>query len=93
MMLLSIPATTMANRLIEIVEMNDIDPTGVQITISQNVLHIAGAAGQTLRIYNVAGVCVMNVVVDGADKHYNLNLDKGCYIVKVGKVVRKISVK
>lgn len=91
MMLFSLPATTMASSLIEIVEMNDIDTQGVQISINQNVLHVAGAAGQTLRIYNVAGVCVMNIVVDGADKHYDLNLGKGCYIVKVGKVVRKIS--
>ncbi|MDD3387351.1 MAG: secretion protein, partial [Prevotella sp.] len=29
----------------------------------------------------------------GADKSYNLNLPKGCYIVKVGKVVRKVSIR
>lgn len=93
MMLLSLPATTMASSLIEIVEMNDFDNQGVQITINQNVLHVAGGAGQTLRVYNVTGVCVMNIIIDGADKHYDLNLGKGCYIVKVGKVVRKISIK
>lgn len=35
----------------------------------------------------------MSIKVEGADKYYELNLPKGCYIVKVGKVVRKISIK
>ena len=48
---------------------------------------------EMLQIYNVTGVCVMSLRVDGQDKRYNLNLPKGCYIVKVGKVVRKISIR
>ena len=35
----------------------------------------------------------MNVRVDGSDKHYTLSFPRGCYIVKVGKVVRKISIR
>ena len=45
-----------------------------------------------MQIYNVAGVRVMTVKIDSSDKTYNLNLPKGCYIVKVGKIVRKISI-
>jgi len=66
------------------------------ITISVNdesVLHVTGAAGQALYIYNITGVRVMSIKVDGSDKSYNLNLPKGCYIVQVGKVVRKISIR
>ena len=40
----------------------------------------------------MAGVRVMSVKVEGADKRIELNLPKGCYIVKVGKLVRKISI-
>ena len=47
----------------------------------------------TLEIYNVAGVKLMNIKVDGGDKRYELNLPKGCYIVKISKVVRKIYIK
>ncbi|MFC2455808.1 MAG: T9SS C-terminal target domain-containing protein, partial [Segatella salivae] len=43
-------------------------------------------------IYNVTGVCVMSMRVDSNDKRFDLNLHRGCYIVKVGKTVRKISV-
>ena len=43
-------------------------------------------------IYNVAGVCVMTLRVDSNDKRFDLNLAKGCYIVKVGRTVRKVSI-
>mgnify|MGYP003414723536 CR=1 FL=1 len=35
----------------------------------------------------------LDIRVDNNDKYYDLNLPKGCYIVKVGKVVRKIYIK
>ena len=59
----------------------------------ESVLHVTGASGLVLFVYNVTGVQVMTIKVDGADKSYNLNLPKGCYIVKVGKVVRKVSIR
>ena len=46
-----------------------------------------------LSVYNVAGIRIAFVKVESADKHFDFNLPKGCYIVKVGKVVRKIAVK
>lgn len=61
--------------------------------ISGSTIRVTEAAGQTLYVYNVAGVVVQSFRVDGQDRHYDLNLPKGCYIVKVGKTVRKISVK
>lgn len=86
-----LPQTAHAASAIEIV---DNETQQVTISISnESVLHVTGASGLTLYIYNVTGVRVMSVKVDGADKSYNLNLPKGCYIVKVGKTVRKISVR
>lgn len=93
LLMISVPAVSIAEPMIEILDMNDIDPQGVTISVNQNVLHVSGAAGQVLQVYNVTGVCVMTVKVDGDEKHYDLNLQKGCYIVKVGKVVRKISIR
>lgn len=93
LLMISVPAVSMAEPMIEIMDMNDIDTQGITISVNQNVLHVSGAAGQVLQIYNVTGVCVMTVKVDGDEKHYDLNLQKGCYIVKVGKVVRKISIR
>lgn len=65
----------------------------VNRSIVGNVLHVVGAENEQLAIYNVTGVRVMSVKVDGDDKHYTLNLPKGCYIVKVGNVVRKVSIR
>ena len=62
-------------------------------SVQESVLHVTGANGQTIQIYNVAGVMVKSIKVEGNDRHYELNLGKGCYIVKVGKTVRKVSIK
>lgn len=75
---------------IEIID-NDFDVPS--ISIMESTLRVTGANGQVLYIYNVAGVCVQSVKIDGNDKRIELNLPKGCYIIKVGKLVRKISIK
>lgn len=88
------PADAMASCAIEIVD-NDLQPSAdnVNITIEGTSVRVTGANGQTLYVYNVAGVRVHSVKVEGADKHLDLNLRKGCYILKVGKTVRKVSLK
>ena len=90
MFMLGVPMQSMANIVIEVME-NDFQ--SVSISVNQSTLHVANANGQTLEIYNVAGVKVMNIKIEGNDKKYDLNLPKGCYIVKIGKVARKISIK
>ena len=90
LLMIGVPIVSYSFSAIEIVE-NDFQT--VAVSINESTLHVTGANGQTLYIYNVAGVRVMGIKVEGADKYYELNLPKGCYIVKVGKVVRKISIK
>lgn len=84
------PLSVQAGQSMEIIE-NDIQ--SVSISVSGSVLHVSGANGQVLQVYNVTGVCLMSVKVDSQDKRYELNVPKGCYIVKVGKTVRKISIR
>ena len=85
------PAVSMASNSIEIID-NDLQPA-VNITVEDGVVRVTGAAGEMLYVYNVAGVRVKSIKVDGDDKRFELNLPKGCYILKVGKTVRKISVR
>lgn len=82
-------ATADAANRIEIIEVDQ----QVQIIASANSVRIVGAGGQILEIYNVTGVKVMTARVDGADKRFDLSLPTGCYIVKVGKVARKVSIR
>ncbi|WP_298453647.1 T9SS type A sorting domain-containing protein [uncultured Prevotella sp.] len=84
------PSVVNANSAIEII---DVESQSVSISVSSSSIRVVGANGQMLYIYNVAGVKIMSIKIDSSDRCYDLNLPKGCYIVKVGKVVRKISVK
>ena len=67
----------------------------VQITQSQSTatVRVTNGQGKVLEVFNVAGVPVCKMKIDSNDKRIDLNIQKGCYILKVGKVVRKISVK
>ena len=79
-----LPTTVLASNAIEILDNEPLQ--GVTIDVRESTVQITGANGETLHVYNVAGV-------DGDDKRIELNLPKGCYILKVGKTVRKISVR
>lgn len=84
------PLTSRANAALEII---DNDFQNVVISVTESTIHVSGGAGQMLAIYDLAGVRVVYFKIDSAEKHYDLGLPKGCYIVKVGKVVRKIAVR
>ena len=66
--------------------------SGVNIYFSGSTLRVTGGANLTLSVYSLTGAKVMCQKIDGDDKSWNLNLHSGCYIVKVGNVVRKIAV-
>ena len=80
-------------RRVTAIDLIDLDVQTISISVLGNVLHVVGAEDEQLSVYNVTGVRVMSVKVDGGDKHYTLNFPKGCYIVKVGNVVRKVSIR
>lgn len=84
------PMRLQANPAIEVIEQ---EIQSIVISVSGSVLQVTGANDEVLQIYNVTGVRVMSIRVDGNDRRYNLNLPKGCYIVKVGKIVRKIYIR
>ena len=65
----------------------------VQLTVSGSQVRVTGATGKTLEIYDLAGVRVGTIKIDSEDKTLHLNLQRGCYFLKVGKVVRKVSIR
>ena len=88
MMLVAVPYTAKAASAIEII---DTEIQNITVTVNESVLHVTGANGEVMHIYNVTGMKLMSVRVE--DKRIEINLPKGCYIVKIGKVVRKIYIK
>ena len=65
----------------------------VTITVSQSKVLISGAQGETLEVVSLTGKLLMTVKIDSPAQRVELNVPKGCYILKVGKVVRKVSVR
>ena len=89
--MLGMPAVAMAVPAVEII---DQELQAVTVVLEEDAtLRVSRATGQTLPVYNVAVVLIKSFKIDTADKRLDLNLPKGCYIVKVGKTVRKISIK
>lgn len=90
MMAVGVPTMASAEASVLIIEQ---ESQRITVSVSGSVLRVSGADGEVLHIYNVTGVRVMSIKVDGYEKSYTLNLQKGCYIVKIGKTVRKITIR
>lgn len=63
------------------------------ISVDGNVVGIHGAQGMTLEVVSLTGRAVAQYKIDSTAQRIELNLPKGCYILKVGKVVRKVTVR
>ena len=65
----------------------------INITISGQTVTISGAQGQTLEVISLTGRRVMAAKIESPAQRIDLNVPKGCYILKIGKVVRKVTVR
>lgn len=84
----TMPSVAMAQMDDEVeTEMN-----AVTLNVHDGKVHVTNAEGKNLEVYNITGVRVSLVRIDSNDKLISLNLTRGCYILKVGKVVRKITI-
>ena len=62
------------------------------IVVKGSNLSVYNAEGSVLEIFSLTGAKVATIRIDSNEKTINLSLKKGCYILKVNKVVRKISI-
>jgi hypothetical protein len=65
----------------------------ITITISGQTVTVTGAQGQTLEVVSLTGRRVMTEKIESPAQKIELNVPKGCYILKIGKVVRKVTVR
>ena len=68
------------------------EPT-ITLQVKGNVVLVNGAQGETLEIVSLTGRPVSSVKIESPSQKVELNLAKGCYILKVGKLFRKISIR
>ena len=65
----------------------------VTLTVEGNVVFVSGAQGEVFEVVSLTGRQVAQYRIDSASQRVELNLAKGCYVLKVGKVVRKVSIR
>ena len=70
------------------------DVRNITISVSQSTIVVTGASGMVLEVVSLTGRPVASVKIESASQRVELNnLPKGCYILKVGKVVRKVNIR
>jgi len=66
----------------------------VSIFMKGNTLQLQNVTvGEKVEILSIVGVRVFQKKIESTNQDYELDLPKGYYIVKIGTIVRKISVK
>jgi len=68
------------------------DNTNIRVEVEQKSVTVYGAQNQTLEVISVTGKHILRVKIDNNAQRIELNVPKGCYILKVGSVVRKVSI-
>lgn len=88
---LSIPVLSVPVEM-ELMKMEQID-SRVTITVEGNAIIVNGAEGQVLEVVSLTGRKVAEYQINSPAQRIELNnLNRGCYVIKVGKVVRKVSI-
>ena len=64
----------------------------IAISTEGSSVLVTGASGMTLEVVSLTGRQVATIKIESPAQRTDLSLPKGCYILKVGKVVRKITV-
>ena len=70
-----------------------IDNREITITVEQSTLLVNNATGLTLEVVSLTGKQVAVVKIESPAQRVELSVPKGCYIVKVGKIVRKVAIR
>lgn len=96
-LMLSVLTPTLAKTMVMEMEMGvaeQVEPERqVAINMDNNTVTVTGASGMVLEVVSLTGRHVATYKIDSAAQRIELNLPKGCYILKVGKVVRKVTLR
>lgn len=65
----------------------------INVSVTGQTVNVSGAQGKTLEVVSLTGRKVLTVKIESPAQKVELNIPKGCYILKIGKVVRKVSIR
>lgn len=69
-----------------------VDEPTISIAVEGKTVVVSGAQGKELQVISLTGKILETHSIESPSQRVNLNLSKGCYILKVDKVVRKVSI-
>lgn len=69
-----------------------VDGSSITISVEGRTVIVTGAQGKVLQVISLTGNILESYNIESPNERVNLNLTKGCYILKVDKVVRKVSI-
>ena len=82
-----------ANMVMEMGVAEQVDEQAPTISVEGNTVSVQNASGMNLEVVSLTGRAVASYKIEGPAQRIELNLPKGCYILKVGKVARKVTVR
>jgi hypothetical protein len=88
----AIPAQAMT-MIAEMGVAEQVEETTPTIKLDKNAVTVQGGNGMVLEVVSLTGKAVASYKIEGPAQRVELNLPKGCYILKVGKSVRKITLR
>ena len=89
--LMAVPVMA-APMAIELGVAEQIEEPAPTISVDGNIVSVGGASGMKMEVVSLTGRAVASYKIEGPAQRIELNLPKGCYILKVGKTVRTVTV-
>ena len=90
-LMLSVPVLAVPV-MMELMAVEQID-SEVTMVVEGNTVTVNGAEGLVLEIISLTGRKVAQYEINSPSQRIELNLTKGCYVFKIGKVVRKVAIR
>ena len=91
-MMLSVPVLVKAAEA-EMLQTEQTLDDDITISVNGQWVTITGAQGLTLEVVSLTGRQIKTIKIESPAQRIELNIPKGCYILKIGKVVRKGAVR
>ena len=92
MLTFSAPVSAM-NMIVEMGVAEQVEEPAPIISFEGNTVQVSGGSGLVLEVVSLTGRAVATYKIEYPTQSFNLNLPKGCYILKVGKTARKVTVR
>lgn len=91
-MMLSVPVLVKAAEA-EMLQTEQTLDGDITISVNGQWVTVNGAQGLTLEVVSLTGRQIKTIKIESPAQRIELNIPKGCYILKIGKVVRKVAVR